>query len=321
MGRSRSRSRSRDRSSRDRRKRSRSRSRSRGRNNDTGSRNRERDQSRSIRNNETIKPESENIVKALVSETDGEISCSIEETNRIRSLLGLKPLNNEKPKERQAVDNFKAQKDEEEKRREAEKLREQITKAKNKRLLNERLKGSTLGDVVEDNDDNDKALLSAADWVRRSRKKELTDKEKADLLEKRLLEEEEENKNNYSSKDLKGIQIKHSINDFEMGESVILTLADTNVLDDNDNLNDEGPVLENVNMTDAERRIEREKKIKRSKLPAYIAYDDDEFEEPGTFAMILTLILLLLIIINTIILIIIIIIIIIRKEKINTVSI
>jgi hypothetical protein len=34
-------------------------------------------------------------------------------------------------------------------------------------------------------------------------------------------------------------------------------------------------------MTEAERRKEREKKIKRSKLPAYVAYDDDEFEEPG----------------------------------------
>jgi len=48
-------------------------------------------------------------VKATVSETNGEISCSIEETNRIRIALGLKPLNFEKPnKEREAVDNFRA---------------------------------------------------------------------------------------------------------------------------------------------------------------------------------------------------------------------
>ena len=47
--------------------------------------------------------------KATVSETNGEISCSIEETNRIRISLGLKPLNLEKPnKEREAVDNFRA---------------------------------------------------------------------------------------------------------------------------------------------------------------------------------------------------------------------
>ena len=169
--------------------------------------------------NDNIKIENNNNnnneVKAIVTETDGEISCSIEETNRIRALLGLKPLNNEKPKEKQAVDNFKAQKEEEEKRREAEKLKEQITKAKNKRLLNEKLKGSTLADINEN--ENDSELVSASDWVKRSRKKELTDKEKAELLEKRLLEEEEENKKEYSSKDLKGMQIKHSMNDFEAG--------------------------------------------------------------------------------------------------------
>jgi U4/U6.U5 tri-snRNP-associated protein 1 len=283
MGRSRSRSRDRY---RDNRKRSRSRSRERDNNNNHDNRrsnNNNRDNNRNNHSNngndDKTKSENDNIVKALVTENDGEISCSIDETNRIRALLGLKPLNNEKPKEKQAVDNFKAQKEDEEKRIEAEKLKEQINKAKNKRLLNEKLKGGTLGEV--DNNNADESLLSAADWVKRSRRKELTDKEKADLLEKRLLEEEEENKNNYSSKDLKGIQIRHSIKDFEAGESVILTLADTNVLDDNDNLNDEGPVLENVNMTDAERRKEREKKIKRSKLPAYVAYDDEEFDEPG----------------------------------------
>ena len=32
------------------------------------------------------------IPKAQVSEKDGEISCSVEETNRIRAQLGLKPL-------------------------------------------------------------------------------------------------------------------------------------------------------------------------------------------------------------------------------------
>ena len=35
---------------------------------------------------------SEDIVKARVVEADGEISCSVDETNRIRAALGLKPL-------------------------------------------------------------------------------------------------------------------------------------------------------------------------------------------------------------------------------------
>jgi hypothetical protein len=47
-------------------------------------------------------------VKASVIESNGEISCSVEETNRIRAMLGLKPLVVSKlSKEAEAVENFK----------------------------------------------------------------------------------------------------------------------------------------------------------------------------------------------------------------------
>ena len=53
-------------------------------------------------------------VKAVVSEQNGEISCSVEETNRIRALLGMKPLVLTKPNEEtQAVENFKRKREEE----------------------------------------------------------------------------------------------------------------------------------------------------------------------------------------------------------------
>ena len=52
---------------------------------------------------------------ATVSEDNGEISCSVEETNRIRAALGLKPLNMErKNKEMEAVENFKSFREKEE---------------------------------------------------------------------------------------------------------------------------------------------------------------------------------------------------------------
>ena len=53
-------------------------------------------------------------IKATVVEENGEISCSIEETNRIRALLGLKPLQ-EKSKSAEviAVENFRAKKEKE----------------------------------------------------------------------------------------------------------------------------------------------------------------------------------------------------------------
>jgi hypothetical protein len=54
----------------------------------------------------------------VVSESNGEISCSIEESNRVRALLGLKPLKLDDSKssnsaEAQAVQNFKAKAEEE----------------------------------------------------------------------------------------------------------------------------------------------------------------------------------------------------------------
>lgn len=48
----------------------------------------------------------EPIIKAVVTESNGEISCSVEETNRIRALLGMKPL--KVSGEVKAVQNHKA---------------------------------------------------------------------------------------------------------------------------------------------------------------------------------------------------------------------
>ena len=57
-------------------------------------------------------------LKATVSESNGEISCSVDETNRLRALLGLRPLKVDssggKSKEQESVDNFKRTKEEEE---------------------------------------------------------------------------------------------------------------------------------------------------------------------------------------------------------------
>jgi HIND motif len=55
-----------------------------------------------------------NGIKAMVTDENGEISCSVDETNRIRALLGLRPLNNEKgSNEREAVQNFYASREKE----------------------------------------------------------------------------------------------------------------------------------------------------------------------------------------------------------------
>lgn len=55
-------------------------------------------------------------IKAMVTDNDGEISCSVEETNRIRALLGLRPLNMDKgDNEKEAVKNFRLNREREQK--------------------------------------------------------------------------------------------------------------------------------------------------------------------------------------------------------------
>ncbi|CAM9264313.1 unnamed protein product, partial [Ectocarpus fasciculatus] len=229
-------------------------------------------------------------LKATVTETNGEIACSVEETNRLRAALGLKPLKIDatdgQNKELQSVENFKRSREEGERAREAAELKERIEKSKSKRKLKTELEAATLADA----DGEDMDLVSAAEWVQRSRKKaELSEKERQKLAAQeaaRRLDEEDEllSAPSYSSSDLKGLRVMHGANDFEAGESVILTLKDSSVLTRDENgkilgVNDDMDALENVNILEDFKRKEREERKKKASRGAYSGYDDDEFAE------------------------------------------
>jgi hypothetical protein len=101
-------------------------------------------------------------------------------------------------------------------------------------MLNSKLDGAKLSEVNTENKE-DLSLLSASEWVKRSRKKEqLSESEKAkkqaELAAKRI-EEEEEERLKYSSSDLRGLSVLHSTKDFATGQEVILTLADSDILE------------------------------------------------------------------------------------------
>ena len=238
---------------------------------------------------------SEAEIKAVTSESSsGEISCSIDETNRVRALLGLKPLNLGPGKEAEAVNNFKKKRQEEVAAAEAQALHDRLEKAKEKRLLHAvNTTASTLGDTKEP---GDKDLISAADWVRRSRTIEVTQKEKARLAAvaaaARQAEEDEEaqqqaQQSAYGNRDLAGLGIQHNASEFNEGEEVVLTLADAPLLETDKvskqvkGLHGGEDALENVNIAADERRRDALKRIQRSKRPAYSGYDDDEFDLPG----------------------------------------
>ncbi|XP_028392981.1 U4/U6.U5 tri-snRNP-associated protein 1-like [Dendronephthya gigantea] len=216
--------------------------------------------------------------------TKDETSLSIEETNKIREKLGLKPL---------AVpdtnsDKTNTLKDEEEfvhappvniaEQESQEKYKEKLKEIREKRDMQKKLgKVKKLADSESDNED------SALSWVKKVRKKE-NEKQLA-IKRAQLLEEMDEefgvgelvmnvmgNKEKaYTAKDLKGLTVEHSSKMIKEGKEVILTLKDSGILENEDD------VLVNVNLIDTEKA---EKNIElRKKKPGYQAYD--EFDEDG----------------------------------------
>ncbi|KAF9267736.1 SART-1 protein [Marasmius fiardii PR-910] len=193
-----------------------------------------------------------------------EESISLEETNKIRISLGLKPLTEDTPstddKETQAEKNYAKRREQETKEKEAKKVADRIAKARNRRELNASLKGATLGDADGDDD--------ALRWIKRSKKKE------KELARKRLEELDNFDKaiqEEYTERDLEGLKVSHDFEGMEDGEAHILTLKDSRILD---NEEDE---LQNVEMAEEERRKKnQELKIKKRD---YTGYDDEEFVE------------------------------------------
>uniref|UniRef100_A0A674BRB3 Spliceosome associated factor 1, recruiter of U4/U6.U5 tri-snRNP n=1 Tax=Salmo trutta TaxID=8032 RepID=A0A674BRB3_SALTR len=216
--------------------------------------------------------------KIAPQSASGDASLTIEETNKLRAKLGLKPLEmtdttkgelgtKEQPIVAETINPvyIKQQKE----------MREKLAALKEKRLLNKKLgKVKTLAE--ED------WLDDTVAWVERSRKmakeKELAEK-RAKLLQEmdeefgvsNLVEEEfgQTKKAAYSSRDLKGLTVQHKMESFNEGETVILTLQDKGVLDE-----EGGDVLVNVGLVDKE-NAEKNVELKKKK-PDYKAYEEDE---------------------------------------------
>ncbi|XP_034409233.1 U4/U6.U5 tri-snRNP-associated protein 1 [Cyclopterus lumpus] len=206
----------------------------------------------------------------------GDASLSIEETNKLRAKLGLKPLElNENKKELGTKEDplvaetinpvlIKKQKD----------MREKLAAMKEKRIQNQKL-GKVKAIAEEDWLDDTSA------WVERSRnmakEKELAEK-RAKLLQEMdeefgvssLVDEEfaQSKKDSYTARDLKGLKVQHKVDSFNEGQTVILTLQDKGVLEE------EEDVLVNVGMVDKE-HAEKNVELKK-KRPEYKPYEEEE---------------------------------------------
>ncbi|KAM3623993.1 uncharacterized protein V6R79_017809 [Siganus canaliculatus] len=218
----------------------------------------------------------DNNTEVVPESAAGDASLSIEETNKLRAKLGLKPLElNESKKELGTKEDpilaetinpvvIQQQKD----------IKEKLAALKEKRILNQKLgKVKTLAD--------DDWLDDTSVWVEKSRKlakeKELAEK-RAKLLEEMdeefgvstLVEEEfaQIKQDAYTSRDLKGLKVQHKVDSFNEGQTVILTLEDKGVLEEKED------VLVNVGLVDKE-KAEKNVELKKKK-PDYKPYEEEE---------------------------------------------
>jgi U4/U6.U5 tri-snRNP-associated protein 1 len=159
----------------------------------------------------------------------------VDEWNRVRIQLGLKPLNDgagggesSKSGDAEAVENMRVEREKQALEAHNASVKAAIAKAKNKRELHAKVAGKSLGEASD--------VDSMAEWLNKHKKKEKEMKKKA-MLEKRkraLMEDDDddddESGNGYSSKNLAGLKVDHKLDAFHAGESVIMTLKDSDVL-------------------------------------------------------------------------------------------
>ncbi|KAI1433201.1 SART-1 protein [Xylaria sp. CBS 124048] len=217
-------------------------------------------------------------------------AASIEETNRLRVSLGMKPLpvpgasgpqfkeksvipEGEDPgstletREAAAYDNYKKVQDAETAKKRREQKAAAIKKARDAAKRFETLQGRGLGDADGDDD------MDAKSWLMSQKKRQ-----KKITLSRQEEEEAEAAKAaakaaaQYTSKDLAGVKVRHEANAFEEGDEQILTLADKDVLADDD----EGDELENIQLLERE-KLTQKLDLKKKKP----VYDPHEIHDNG----------------------------------------
>ncbi|KAJ8920239.1 hypothetical protein NQ315_011900 [Exocentrus adspersus] len=220
-------------------------------------------------------------------------SLSIQETNKLRAKLGLKPLDvgnsstssasgrsQDDGKKKDDLGEFYHKPAENlQAKAQQEKVKAKLAEIREKRQLHNKYgKVKTLGE--EDSNDDVEA------WINKNRKIDEAKREaekRAKMLEEldaqfgigEVVESEKREKmrQKYTERDLRGLTVEHDLDTFREESTVVLTLKDSGVLDEDED------VLVNVNMLDDE-RYKKSVENKKKKI-LYNAYEDNEFDEFG----------------------------------------
>jgi len=215
---------------------------------------------------------------------------SIQETNRIRASLGMKALpvpgggpqfkagkdddsgssEEDEPgstlesREEQGYGNWKKMHEEADAKVKREAKNEAIKKARDAAKKFAKLDGRGLGDADEQGD------LDTRTWLLQQKKRQKRiEKEKTAKIEKELAERES---SEYTAADLSGVNVGHSLEEFDGTEEQVLTLKDATI----DQNEEEGDELENLDLKEREALTER-LNIKKKKP----VYDPHAGEEEG----------------------------------------
>jgi len=190
---------------------------------------------------------------------------SVEETNKLRAALGLKPLKIENPNAAKEKE-LKLQKEEEKKRKTME-IAAKIVKVREERQYKEQISSKS---IAEEGDDD---VLA---WVQKSRIMQVEKiKKEKELAEQRarMLDELDQEvaqstlPSKYTQKDLKGLKIAHETTDIvSTDEPIVLTLKDVPILKDSD-LNEEDDMLESLKLAEKE-KLKENAELKKKK-PRY----------------------------------------------------
>ncbi|ORY64004.1 SART-1 protein [Pseudomassariella vexata] len=219
-------------------------------------------------------------------------AVALEETNRLRVSLGMKPLpvpgapgpqfkeatppsddgeeaaSTLETRQAAAYDNYMKVKDAEDEKKRREEKKAAIKKARDASKRFERLEGKGLGEA------DDEVDVDAKSWLK-SQKKRQKQIDKVRKMEEEMAAAEAAAVAavQYTSKDLAGVKVAHEITSFEDGDEQILVLKDSNVVGEDD---EEGDELENVELREREKLNER-LELKKKKP----AYDPHVVEETG----------------------------------------
>ncbi|KAI4143081.1 MAG: hypothetical protein L6R39_004713 [Caloplaca ligustica] len=215
-------------------------------------------------------------------------AISVQEANKIRAAIGLKPLpvpgggdgpsfkdgkDDESSSEEEAAstlesrqaqgyDNWKKLQDEQDAKAKREAKNDAIKKARDSARKFTQLEGKGLGEADEATE------LDTKTWLLQQKKRQRKlERERLRRLEKEL--EEREQAPEHTAEDLAGVKVAHELGDFEAGEQ-ILTLKDA-AIDENE---EEGDELENQELKEQEALADR-LNLKKKK-PVYDPHATDE---------------------------------------------